>query len=80
MMMKSMNQRLSEALEIRKGVKQMGIEVLDDVRAKLAYTCNRFIQHEESSVSKYKLDRYTVLVVTLAAEENRESGITLEQH
>ena len=77
---KSMSQRLSEAIEIRRGVRQMGVEVMDDIRAKLSNACNQYIKHGTSSITKLRVNQYATIVVTLAADNDNQSGITLEQH
>lgn len=78
--MKSTSDRLKEAIEIRKGVRQMGVEVMDEIRIKLTDACNSFIKQGVSSVTKLRVDRYAIIVVTLAAIKDHQSGITLEQH
>lgn len=77
--MKTLSQRLSESIEIRKGIKQMGVEVLDTVRSELSEMCNAFVKDGVSSSRRVRIDRQAALLVTLQAEDGKQSGMTLER-
>ena len=82
--MKSLETRVTEAMEIRKSLRQMGLEVMDELRGKLAEACNRFVRDGHPATLKYKLDSKGKggagnVVVALCVTEGTQSGVTLPQ-
>ena len=61
----------------------MGLEVMDELRAKLADACNRFVRDGQPSTIKHKLvDRRhgaATIVISLCVAEGTQSGVTLQQ-
>lgn len=77
--MKTVTQRVTESLEIRQGIRRLGIEVLDSVRADIAATFNDYVKNGTNVTKRYKFDSKVIIVVTLNSNDNAESGITLER-
>jgi hypothetical protein len=80
---KSLETRVTEAMEIRKSLRQMGLEVMDELRGKLAEACNRFVRDGHPATIKYKLEKVdgggATVVVALRVAEGTQSGVTLQQ-
>ena len=75
---KDLNTRLSEALEIRKQLKRMGLFVIEANQDKMKQATNAFVKDGQSATFTLDtLDGKTSLKVLLYKEAGKQSGVHL---
>lgn len=76
---KSFEQRLSESLEIRKQLKQLGFDACasDEDRERMASYMNEFVRHGVPVTFKVRISDMAAKV-TLSAGADRQSGVVMQ--
>lgn len=78
--MKSVEQRVSESIEIRKQLEKLGIMLDVQHRDTVRLLMNEFIRTGKSCNESLRLDLKTSIIVKMTNKENAKSGVVLQKH